>query len=286
MKKKIDLTNKVVVVTGAARGIGQATASEFAHRGARVALGDIDTELVQRTAESIGPDALGLQLDVTDADSFARFLDQVEAALGPVDVLVNNAGIMPAVRLEDESLDSVNGQIDINLRGVIHGTKEAIARMRANGRQGHIVNVASAAGKVAFPGLATYHATKFAVVGLTTAVAAEMHAVGITFSLVMPGIVRTELTVGVDDIWALRSVDPSEVGQRIVEATIKRRFEVAVPRTVSVLARAVALLPANSGRVAAKLIGEDLFTRSHNDPQRAEYERRAALSEGPPKRSG
>src|SRR5918994_1681585 len=116
-----------------------------------------------------GARGIGLGLDVTDLAGFSAFLDDVERRLGPIDILVNNAGIMPITPLEDESHASITRQLEINLRAVIHGTQEAMRRMRPRGT-GHIVNIASLAGKARYPNLATYAATKHAVVGLSEAV--------------------------------------------------------------------------------------------------------------------
>ena len=189
------LSGRVAVVTGGGRGIGKALAAALAAEGARVAIGDVDTQAAEGTAAELGRGVVGLHLDVTDLPGFSAFLDEVERQLGPVDVLVNNAGIMPVTPLDQESEASVTRQLEINLRAVIHGTQEAIRRMRPR-RSGHIVNVASMAGKTGFPNLATYSATKFGVVGLSEAVHFELRDSGIEVSCVMPGVVDTELSAG------------------------------------------------------------------------------------------
>src|SRR4051794_13127140 len=122
------LRGKVVVVTGGGRGIGAATARALASRGARVAIGDVDMEAAEATAAPIG--ALARRLDVTDRPDFTAFLDEVEAELGPLDVLVNNAGIMPLSPVDEESDATAVRQLDLNLHAVIHGSKEAIRRFR------------------------------------------------------------------------------------------------------------------------------------------------------------
>ncbi|MFX0578897.1 SDR family oxidoreductase [Nocardia nepalensis] len=277
---KFDLRGKVVAITGGARGIGAATAREFAAAGARVAVGDIDGDLVRATAASIGHGTIGVDLDVTDHASFTAFLDTVAAELGEIDVLVNNAGVMPIVAFEGEDARSVRRQVDINLFGVLWGSQLAIQRMLASGRKGHIVNVASAAGKLTFPGVATYGATKFAVVGLTEALEAEFRSRGITFSLVMPALVRTELADGVGDHWALRKSDPEQVAQAILRATQRRIFEVAVPKELMVLYRASAILPHTLSTFAVRALGgESYIIDASKDPGRAGYENRVARRE-------
>src|SRR3954465_3186134 len=173
------LTGKVAVVTGGARGIGQAIARALAREGAIVAIGDLDGAGAEAAAAELGGRSLGMALDVTDRPAFAAFLDAVEQRLGPLDIMVNNAGIMPLAPLEEEPDASVTRQLEINLHGVIFGTQEPIPRMRRRGGlfgrrepprrtpprgTGHIVNVASLAGPAAAPGLAPYCATKHAVV--------------------------------------------------------------------------------------------------------------------------
>jgi NAD(P)-dependent dehydrogenase (short-subunit alcohol dehydrogenase family) len=142
-KEPRSLTGKVVAITGGGRGIGRAIAQALAREGARVAVCDLDSEAAEQTAAALGEPAIGLAVDVTDHSALVAFLDEVEQRLGPLDVLVNNAGIMAVTPLVEESADSIARQLDLNLRAVIHGTQEAMRRMVPR-RTGHIVNVASA----------------------------------------------------------------------------------------------------------------------------------------------
>src|SRR3954449_8560926 len=194
-KSPRSLTGTVVAITGGGRGIGRATAVALAREGARVAVGDLDREAAESVAAELGDGALGLSLDVTDHAGFTAFLDDVERQLGPLDVLINNAGIMPVTPLLEESPESISRQLEINLRAVIHGTQEAMRRMVPR-RSGHIVQLSSIAGRAGLPHLATYCATKHGVIGLSEAVRAELRGTGVEVSVVMPGIVRTELTTG------------------------------------------------------------------------------------------
>lgn len=239
---------RVVAITGGARGIGRATAAEFLRAGARVALGDIDGTLVEKTAaelaEATGGVVCGLPLDVTDRTSFASFLDAAEDRFGPLDVLVNNAGIMPTGSFTDETDDMTDRMIAINLGGVLHGSKLAANRMA--GRGGHIVNVASLAGVSAFPGLATYCATKHAVVGFSEALHLELADVGIGVTAVLPGVVHTELSAGHSTpkwIRPIAEVEPEDVAVTIVAAAGSQRTTVAVPRTLGVMIKIAAGLP-------------------------------------------
>src|ERR1700716_1073136 len=138
------LAGESAAITGAARGIGRSTAEAFLRQGMKVAIGDVDVEAAQKTASELGPSAVALPLDVTDRASFSAFLDEAERQLGPVDVLVNNAGIMQVGRFIDEDDVTARRMIDINLHGVILGTKLALARMIPRDR-GCIVNISSQA---------------------------------------------------------------------------------------------------------------------------------------------
>src|SRR5580704_11971895 len=122
------LVGKVVAITGGARGIGRATAAALISQGARVGIGDIEVALAEQTAQELGGGTIGLQLDVTDRSSFETFVSDVEAQLGPLDVLINNAGIMPIGPFIEESDSTARTMVDINLHGVIFGSKLALER--------------------------------------------------------------------------------------------------------------------------------------------------------------
>ncbi|BBZ14422.1 SDR family oxidoreductase [Mycobacterium branderi] len=242
------LRDKVVVVTGGARGIGRATGEAFLRAGAHVALGDIDTELVEKTAaelaETTGGQVCGLGLDVRSRKSFAAFLDDAESRLGPLDVLVNNAGIMPTGLFADEDDAVTDRMVAINLGGVLNGSKLAVQRL--TGRGGHIINVASLAGVSGHPGLATYCATKHAVVGFSETLHLELADAGIAVTAVLPGIVRTELSAGHSAPAWLRpigEVDPGDVAAAIVTAVGARRARVTVPKALGAMIKTMSLIP-------------------------------------------
>jgi NAD(P)-dependent dehydrogenase (short-subunit alcohol dehydrogenase family) len=273
-----DLTGKVVVITGAARGIGAATARALAREGATLALGDLDGDLAGAVAAELGGKAVGRRLDVTDHAAFEAFLDQVEDELGPLDVLINNAGIMPVANFEDESGASIARQLELNLHAVIFGTQLAVQRMRPRGA-GHIVNLASAAGKGGFPGIVTYCSTKFGVVGLCDALHQELYGSGVDVSCVMPAIVRTELTDGVKDHWLIKTSTPEQVADAIVAALKRPRLEVFVPRSLGPMNRSMALMPRKGQDWFLRVTKADrLIADAVHSPERAAYERRAAGS--------
>jgi NAD(P)-dependent dehydrogenase (short-subunit alcohol dehydrogenase family) len=273
-KQPRSLTGKVAVITGGGRGIGKALAEALAREGVRVAIGDLDRAAAERAAAEIG--GLGLALDVTDLAGFTAFLDDVETRLGPIGILVNNAGIMPITPLEQESAASVARQLEINVRAVIHGTQEAMRRMRPRG-SGHIVNIASLAGKGGYPGLATYSATKHAVVGLCEAVRFELKGSGVEVSCVMPGIVNTELSAGMHEA-RVKNLEPAQVAHEVVAALKVPRFEVYVPRSTGALFKLANVLPRRAREALAHVLGADQVAVTVDPSERAAYEARAADS--------
>jgi NAD(P)-dependent dehydrogenase (short-subunit alcohol dehydrogenase family) len=280
-KEPRDLNGRVVAITGAARGIGKATAAALVREGARVGIGDIDLELARRTADELGGGVRAYELDVTSRPSVAAFIDAVEADLGPLDVLVNNAGIMPVGPFAEETDASAVRQIDINIHGVIFGMKEALPRMLAR-RSGHIVNLASVAGKGGFPHLATYCATKHAVVGMTEALHAEHGDDGIEFSCVMPALVNTELTSGVKAGRGVEKTEPEDVANEIVDALKVPRFDVFVPRSVGRINKFMGFLPRAGREAIARLLDADKVMVQADMAGRRAYEERVAHSEPTP----
>jgi NAD(P)-dependent dehydrogenase (short-subunit alcohol dehydrogenase family) len=268
------LAGQVVAITGGARGIGRATATALIARGARVAIGDIEASLAQQTAEELGGGTIGLPLDVTNRESFAGFLAEVESRLGPLDVLINNAGIMPIGPFLEEADATAKRLVDINIHGVIFGSKLALERFVPRGR-GHLVNIASIAGKAGSPHLATYCATKHAVVGLTEALRLELAGTGIDVTVVMPVGVNTELYSGLQPLRGMKTPEPAEVGEAIVEALQTGRYEVYIPKRMNGVIRTGALMPRRAADAINKALGGDTITRPDRGA-RAAYEQRIA----------
>ncbi|GLY34063.1 putative short chain dehydrogenase/reductase [Amycolatopsis sp. NBRC 101858] len=257
----IEVRGAVVAITGGARGIGRATAAEFAARGATVCVGDLDA-----TSEV-------LPLDVTNRESFDAFTAAVTERFGRIDVLVNNAGVMPLGDFLEEPDSVGRTTLDVNVLGLVHGLRSVLPGMIARGR-GHVVNVASMAGKIPLPGMAVYNASKFAAVGLTAAVRREYAASGVSLSAVLPSAVRTELASGVRLGGALPTVDPEDVAKAIVGTLRTRRAETAVPRWLAGWDLLAALVPEGLMTLARKAIGDDRALTELDSAARAAYVRR------------
>lgn len=274
-----DLSHLSVIVTGGARGIGRATVERFARQGARVALGDLDVDLGKEVAASYDGRVVAARLDVTDPDSWAGFLAEVDQH-GPWDVLVNNAGIMPLGPILEESHQKARTIIDVNVHGVIFGTKAVAPAMARRGR-GHIVNVASAVGRVALPHGATYSASKFAVVGFSEATRAELAPQGIEVTMVLPTVVQTELSAGVPAARGVRPVTADDVAEVIEAAVRKPRAEMWVPRWTQGLSKSTLALPRAVQSAMTKVLKADEVLASADPAARAAYEERAASGARP-----
>jgi NADP-dependent 3-hydroxy acid dehydrogenase YdfG len=275
------LAGKVVAITGGARGIGRATAAALIAQGARISIGDIDEEMVAATAQELGSGTVGLGLDVTDRPSFEKFVKETESRLGPLDVLINNAGIMPIGPFVTETDATAARMVDINLHGVIFGSKIALDRFLPRGR-GHLVNIASVAGKAGFPGGATYCATKHAVVGLSEAIRAEVRKTDIDVSIVMPVVVNTELGSGLQKSRGVKVVEPEDVADAIVEALQTGRTDVFVPNSVKGLFRFMYVVPRSVADFITKVLKGDQVLVNPDHLLRSAYEQRTSDVPGAP----
>ena len=193
-----NIRGKTIAITGAARGIGYATAKALLARGARVVIGDRDVALQESAVADLTKlgQVSGYPLDVTDRESFATFLDKARTdGGGHIDVLINNAGVMPIGPFLEQSEQAIRSSIEVNLYGVITGCQLVLPDMVAR-RSGHIINIASLAGLIPVPGQVVYAGAKFGVVGLSAALADEFAPQGVDVSVLMPTFTNTELISG------------------------------------------------------------------------------------------
>lgn len=271
--KTSPLDNRVVVITGGARGIGLSTAIALQGAGAMVVIGDVDEIAVKDAGIAAGVAMYGV-LDVTDPASFSQFLDDVERSIGPIDVLINNAGIMPVGRFVDEP-DSVTRRIlAIDVYGVIVGSKLAAQRMLPRGR-GHVINIASLAAESPTPGLATYCASKSAVAGLTSTLRREMQGTGVHFSAVLPTFTNTELVAGTRGARGIRNAEPEEIAEAICKLIRSPRSKVSVTRLAGAAVALQRLLPTRTSDALIRRFGLDKVFLDVDVEARRAYEARA-----------
>ncbi|MGB3304249.1 MAG: SDR family NAD(P)-dependent oxidoreductase [Gordonia sp. (in: high G+C Gram-positive bacteria)] len=223
------VAGKVVAITGGARGIGFEIATELLDAGARVAIGDIDASAVAKAAADLGIE--GLELDVTSSKSFEEFFDEVSERVGPVDVLINNAGIMPVGPFLDYQESLIRSTLEIDLLGVILGSRTAASHMVARGR-GQIINIASVAGRLPTPGLTVYNAAKAGVIEFSEALDAELSAQGVRVSSILPTFTNTGLIEGLTTNSMVTVVETQVVAQQVLASVAKVRVRVAAPRSM------------------------------------------------------
>jgi len=231
------LEGKLALVTGAGSGIGRATALALAEKGARVVACDVDPARVDTIGKELGARCvLAKRVDVSKKDEVRALAEEVHRSLGPLDVLVNNAGVGHSGGMLDSTLEDWEWVISVNLWGVIYGCHFFVPKMVERGSGGHVANVASGFGLMAAPGVAPYCTTKFAVVGLSESLRAELQPHGIGVSAICPGVINTDIVnsgrfadekmrTGVVDAFRKRGRPPEQVAAAILKAI---RNDVAV----------------------------------------------------------
>jgi short-subunit dehydrogenase len=266
---------RVAIVTGGTRGIGEAISTALKDQGFTVVANYAGNEEKARAfTEATGIKAY--KWDVGDHQACLDGCQRVSEEVGPIDIVVNNAGIMPIGPFEEESDATAIRQLELNLHAVIHGSKEAVRRMKPR-RTGHIVNVASIAGKFGAPGGATYSACKHGVVGLSESLRAELYGTGVEVHVVMPAFVKTELIAGTNELKGVKRSEPEDVAEGVIQALQSGRFEVYVPKNLVGLVRSSALTPRSFSEWLGRKMGGSALLGADKSA-RAAYEARAAQS--------
>jgi NADP-dependent 3-hydroxy acid dehydrogenase YdfG len=221
-----NIEGKIVVITGASSGLGEATARHLSQQGATVVFGARRVERIAalaRELESAGRKAMAIQTDVTQSAQVQRLVDAAVAAYGRIDVMINNAGLMPHSPLERLKIADWDRMIDVNIKGVLYGIAAALPHMKQQ-KSGHFINVSSVAGHKVRPGGAVYSATKHAVLALSEGLRLEVKPYNIRTTVISPGAVATEL--------------PDSITEADVAASVRKIYENAIP--ADAFARAVA----------------------------------------------
>ncbi|MHA3022822.1 SDR family oxidoreductase [Mycobacterium sp. BMJ-28] len=272
----MDRINGVTVaITGAARGIGYATAKALLDRGARVVIGDRDVATLESAVASLGDRAAGHPLDVTDRESFSAFLEKARTdGGGRIDVLINNAGVMPIGGFLDQSEQALRCAIEVNFYGVVTGCQLVLPEMIERGC-GHIINIASLAGLMPVPGQTVYAGTKSAVISLSSAMADEFAGRGVQVSVVMPPFTRTELISGTAETKTNRPVEPEAIAAAIVKVLDKPKTHVTVPGGIRFVLGPLGLLGPRGRRWVGRRFGTDKVFLEFDTTARQGYEQRA-----------
>jgi NAD(P)-dependent dehydrogenase (short-subunit alcohol dehydrogenase family) len=269
-----DVAGRTAFITGGANGIGLGIARAFAGAGVRLALADLDAEALSRAQAELSASTPTevFQLDVRDRAAYAQVADAAEAALGPVSLLVNNAGVAGGAAAVKMTYELWDWGMGVNLQGVINGVQTFLPRMAERGGGGQIVNTASGAGLVEAGSGVLYHTAKFAVVGMTEALRAELAPLGIGCTVLCPGPVATDIIARTHQLqprrdeplppgperdaaearvkqmtsWLARGVQPDAVGQMVLQAVRENRLYIHTDRVVyaAIEARTKALLDA------------------------------------------
>ena len=211
-----NIAGKVVVITGASSGLGEATARMLSAQGARVVLGARRQDRIQALARALGGDdkALAVTTEVTDRAQVKRLVDAAVQTYGRIDVMINNAGVMPQAPLERLKVDEWDRMIDVNIKGVLYGIAAALPYMQRQ-KSGHFINVSSVAGHKVGPGFAVYAATKHAVRALSEGLRQEVKPYNIRTTIISPGAVATEL--------------PESTSEPDIAERVRKVYETAIP---------------------------------------------------------
>lgn len=263
------IAGKSALVTGAASGIGRATALALAAQGARLILCDVDVDGLARVAEEVGARGeclLARRVDVSNLEEMARFAEETHAHVPAVDILVNNAGVYLTGGLLDLTPEDWDWVLSVNLRGVIHGCHLFVPAMLARGAGGHVVNLSSMFGYWAGPGVLGYLTSKFAVFGFSEALREELRPHGIGVSTVCPGIIRTNMVGNMrirnggdgegirsrlSVMYRRRNYGPEKVAEAIVRAVRGNRGVVLVAPESRLMYHVERFFPWLSRRIAA-----------------------------------
>jgi galactitol 2-dehydrogenase len=214
------LDGKTALITGSGRGIGKAFAEAYIREGARVAIADVNLEAAQNTAQIIGPSAIAVEMDVTKRQSIRAAVDQVDAAFGGIDILVNNAALFDLAPIVEITEASYNKLFAVNVHGVLFTMQAVAEKMIARGRGGKIINMASQAGRRGEALVAVYCATKAAVISLTQSAGLNLINHGINVNAIAPGVVDGEHWDGVDALFAKYENRPIGEKKRLVAAEV------------------------------------------------------------------
>lgn len=276
--RAFSVDGSVAVVTGGVRGIGLAIAQRLYALGARVVIADLRESEAKEVAGRLGARALGIELDVTDRSAWEVAVDRIQAELGPIDIVVNNAGIMPVGPLLDEKPGVAEATLAVNFWAHYHSFQIVAPKMIARGR-GHFINLTSAAGAIHSPGLSTYVASKHAATGFARSAREELIGTGVTISVVMPSAVKTDLVAGIPfKRWErLGIVSPASVARRAVGTLDSRPAVVGAPAGLMIALRTYHFVPESVWLLGRRIFGADRTLQPIDREARSDYDSRIEI---------
>ena len=232
----------IAVVTGAARGIGKQIATDLVREGFRVVLADLDLAQTDATARELGDAASAIELDVSDHGATAAAIGQIEFSVGPIEVWINNAGIMPTGPVLGQDPALANKIIDVNMRGT-YGAISVILPLMIQRRSGTIINIASATGIKPLAGLAVYSSTKAAIIAYSDSLRRELRGTGVRVCVIAPNLARTPMSAGIKPPRMSGSVSARQVSRTVLSAIRTGRFLSTVPRWLKSVLRLNKAMP-------------------------------------------
>ncbi|MGA1836394.1 SDR family NAD(P)-dependent oxidoreductase [Herbiconiux sp. 11R-BC] len=260
----------VAVITGGARGIGYQIAADLLGRGYRVVIGDLDEEATRASAARLGGAATGVRLDITDRPLVAEVIETVEREIGPIDVWVNNAGIMPTGAFATQSIELVRTVADVDYAALVEVTAAILPRLLAR-RRGTLVNIASATGLKPLAGLAVYSGTKAAVIGFSDALRRELRGTGVHVKVIMPNLATTAMGAGITPPKLTPAVTAAQVSRAVLRAIDGGTFATTVPRSLGGVLRFSRLLPTAVQDWIDDRVGTDRIGLGGDPAARAAY---------------
>ncbi|MEC7987372.1 MAG: SDR family NAD(P)-dependent oxidoreductase [Myxococcota bacterium] len=278
---RYNIQNRIVLITGAAHGIGWATAQAFSQRGATVIMCDVDVQKGYERANELGEHTHFIPLDVRNRDAFIQVVNEIETRWGSLDVLINNAGIMPIGPMQDLSESTERQLFEINVFGAINGIHAVLPNM-LHRNAGQIVNIASLMSHIPTPYAALYTGTKFAIRGVTEALRHELRATNVHLCVVYPSLVQTELVAGIRPLSFPPAVNPTQVARAIVQGVERKRLQVYIPKIGRFLGSLPTFLPQFALEKIAKLTGLTKLFYHIDTADRQSYRHRLKENAEPP----
>jgi short-subunit dehydrogenase len=270
MPKPTSGSQRIAFITGGARGIGRQIATDLLASGYRVVIGDLDLAATTTTATELGAGALAVHLDITKPESISAAIIETTTTVGPIDVWVNNAGIMPTGYFADQPLAQLTLTIDIDFTGLVAATHAILPLMVERG-SGTIINIASATGVKPLAGLAVYSGAKAAVIAFSSSLRRELRGTGVTVSVIAPNLASTALGAGITPPAITGIITAQTISSAVMRVLKSGKFATVVPRPLGLLLRFSKALPIPMQDWIDDRVGSDRIGLGGDPATRAAY---------------